>query len=77
MWMIFILSIWWQQRLLRDDFYGTQGSGCFSFLQGLDYANNQVFETREIISLYCEAQTLRENGEAVVVYRNYTTLENK
>jgi len=44
---------------------------------GLDYANNQVFETSEIISLYCEAQTLREQGEAVVVYRNYTTLENK
>eukprot|EP00913_Durusdinium_trenchii_P028161 g26404.t1 len=44
---------------------------------GLDYSNNHVFETSEIFSLFCRAQELRDAGDATVVYRKYTTLENR
>lgn len=45
--------------------------------EGLDYSNNHVFETSEIFSLFCRAQELRDAGDATVVYRKYTTLENR
>lgn len=44
---------------------------------GFDFTNNQLFEKSLIFDLFCDATTLTNSGKPAVVFKEYTTLENK
>eukprot|EP00434_Breviolum_minutum_P034382 symbB.v1.2.030430.t2/scaffold3425.1/size64492/1 len=44
---------------------------------GFDFTNNQLFEKSLIFDVFCDATTLTNSGKPAVVFKEYTTVENK